>query len=197
MLEKKIRDIPQKPLTLIQKNLQENQEKLSSFNSDQAKLEGELTKLSEKLESAEVIQAKINVLTRQAEEALAGNKPQRAEELKSQMAKIREYREITIAEIKTINEKIALIQSERRVFVNALLQESHPRIKETFGLILQATVAWIEREMVSCEQVAGEAGITLPGSFFNEMRIFREGSRGGSRDWRPLRDSLDRWVPVP
>jgi hypothetical protein len=181
--------------TLIRKSLQENQEKVSSLDSEQGKLEAELALLSEKLESEEVTLAKVNVLTRQAEEFLAGANSERAEELKSQITQIREHRERTIGEIKAVNEKIGHIQNERRVFVKGLLYECHPRIKEHFGSMLEATLIWIEQEVAECSQVASENGIVLPSLFQNELRIWQQGPLIGGVDWRPLRDHLNRWIP--
>lgn len=185
----------EKLLTLIRKSLQENQAELNLFDERESKLGEQEHQLLTQLESEEKIVSRTNILTRQIEEAIVNGEQARAQELKKQISDMQEHSKSTKVEIKKLGEAIEAVRGERKTLVKGILYQVHPSIKEKFAATLEAAIRLHELEIDGCAQVAGEAGIVLPGSFSNELRIFAEGSRGGSRDWRPLRDKLDRWLP--
>lgn len=176
-------------MTLIQKALDANQEKMAQLDTKEFNLRSSLQELSARIESPEVTNAKIAVTQRKIEEFLATGKLDRVESLRQELHQMAEDMEKLSKEMEKLSRQIEEVEAERKALLTPIFRETFDEIKLGLSSRLSAATTWADRELEEFLKVKEQFGIKL---FFNpesQLRIFREGP------WREVRDKLDKWLP--
>jgi hypothetical protein len=160
-------------MTLIQKTLEANQEKMILLNTKESNLRSSLKELSARIEPAEVVSAKVAVTNRKIEEGLASGKFDQVESLRQELLSMAENLEKLRKELDEVSSQIEQVAVERKALLTPIFRETFDQIKLGLAAKLSSSASWADRELQEFIGLMEQYGIRLHFNVESEMRLFR------------------------